>query len=104
PLHRQAAAPLAHPLVGGAVVLGAGVDHRAVVGGGDDLGALYDLQLGPSGGAVGRHPVALPGAVGVQRVGQHRTAVVVDDRGEVVLGGDAGVEHGAVTQADVVLR
>src|SRR5699024_5153834 len=87
PLAHQAVAPLAHPLVGGGALLAAGVDHRAVVGGGDDRGALDDLQLRSSGGAVDRHPVALPGAVGVQRVGQHRTAVVVDDRGEVVLGG-----------------
>ena len=49
---------------------GAGVHHGLLVGAVQDGGAFHHFELGAAFGAVDGHPVALPRAVGVQRVAQ----------------------------------
>ena len=103
-LDHQALAAFARTGLVGGDRDGAGIHMcAAVLALGHHLGPLDHLELGPARGAVDRHPVALPGAVGVQGVGEHRAARVVHQRREVVLGGDPGREHGLVATVAVVL-
>lgn len=62
-----------------------------------------DLEFHAPGGPVDRNPVPLPGAVGVERVGQSGPARVVDRNRKVVLDRDAGREDVTVAQVAVVL-
>ena len=79
------------------------VDHDAAVVADEHRAPLDDLELGATLGAVHRDAVPLPRRVRVQRVAHRRAGVVVDERGEVVLDRDAGVEHVAVAQVAVVV-